>query len=43
MQNILQLNSVEMAENIYETLLSLIKQALKKRPNQYFLCKLYFE
>lgn len=30
MQNILQLNSVEMAENIYETLLSLTKQALKK-------------
>ncbi len=30
MQNILLLNSVEMAENIYETLLSLTKQALKK-------------
>lgn len=29
-QNILLLNSVEMAENIYETLLSLTKQALKK-------------
>ena len=30
MQNILQLNSVEMAENIDKTLLSLTKQALKK-------------